>query len=221
MTLALSPAFDNACGVQNPTESSFPARRLGVLMVVSGPSGSGKTTLCRQLADMGEGVHSVSATTRAPRPGEVHGEHYFFFSEAEFNVRLQNGEFFEHARVHGNLYGTLKSQVKQNLERGVDVIMDIDVQGAALVRASDDEMIRRCHTDVFILPEDMDSLKERLSNRGTEAADTLELRLKNALTEIAHWQEYDYALVSGSRESDLERFRAILLTERMRVGRFL
>jgi guanylate kinase len=190
-------------------------------MVVSGPSGSGKTTLCRQLADIGEGVHSVSATTRAPRTGEVHGVDYFFFSEEEFNIRLQNGEFFEHARVHGNLYGTLKDQVKQNLERGVDVIMDIDVQGAAQVRASEDQMIQRCHADVFILPENLDEVKERLARRGTEDRATLELRLTNALTEIAHWHEYDYALVSGSRESDLERFRAILLTERMRVGRFV
>ena len=147
--LELSRSFAHACGVQSPSESSFPTRRLGVLMVVSGPSGSGKTTLCRQLADMGEGVHSIPATTRAPRFGEVHGEDYFFFSEEEFNARLNSGEFFEYAHVHGNLYGTLKSQVKQNLERGVDVIMDIDVQGAAQVRASEDEMIQRCHADVF------------------------------------------------------------------------
>jgi guanylate kinase len=190
-------------------------------MVVSGPSGSGKTTLCRQLADMGEAIHSVSCTTRPPRPGEVHGKDYFFFSEEEFNEKAARGEFFEHARVHGNLYGTLKSFVKQNLEAGVDVIMDIDIQGAAQVRAVQDQLIRLCHADVFILPHDLALLKERLGQRGTEDVQTVELRLNNALTEIAQWQEYDYALVSGSRESDLERFRAILLTERMRVKRFL
>ena len=97
--------------------------------------------------------------------------------------------------------------------------MDIDVAGAAQIRANDDDLVRRCHTDVFILPPSVESLKERLANRGTEAGETLELRLKNALTEIAHWPEYDYALVSGSREEDLERFRAMLLAERMRVGR--
>ena len=95
---------------------AFPTRRLGVLFVVSGPSGSGKTTLCRQLTEAGETVYSVSATTRPPRPGEVHGRDYFFFSEPEFEQKLAQGEFFEHARVHGNLYGTLKSFVRQNLE---------------------------------------------------------------------------------------------------------
>jgi len=188
-------------------------------MVVSGPSGSGKTTLCRQLEAMGEAVHSVSCTTRKPRPGEVHGKDYFFFSEAEFMEKAAQGEFFEQARVHGNLYGTLKSYVTENLERGVDVVMDIDVQGAAQVRACDDALIRRCHVDVFVSPHDLADLKERLSNRGTESGESLELRMKNALIEIAHWPEYQYTLVSGSRASDLERFRAILLAERMRVAR--
>lgn len=198
---------------------AIPTSRLGVLMVVSGPSGSGKTTLCRQLADAGEAVYSVSATTRAPRPGEVHGRDYFFFSEAEFEKKIAGGEFFEHARVHGNLYGTLKSFVKENLERGIDVVMDIDVEGAAQVRACDDELVRRCHADVFILPPSVDALKERLANRGTEDAEILALRLKNALTEIGHWPEYQYTLVSGSRESDRERFRALLLAERMKAAR--
>lgn len=198
---------------------AFPARRLGVLLVVSGPSGSGKTTLCRQLADAGEVVYSVSATTRPPRTGEVHGRDYFFFSEPDFENKLANGEFFEHARVHGNLYGTLKSFVKQNLENGRDVVMDIDVEGAAQVRNCDDELVRRCHSDIFILPRSVESLKERLANRGTEDGETLELRLKNALTEIAHWPDYHYALVSGSRTEDLERFRALLFAERMKVQR--
>ncbi|HEY2572806.1 MAG TPA: guanylate kinase [Verrucomicrobiaceae bacterium] len=200
---------------------AFPTRRLGVLFVVSGPSGSGKTTLCRQLTVAGETMYSVSATTRPPRPGEVHGRDYFFFSELEFEQKLARGEFFEHARVHGNLYGTLKSFVRQNLEDGHDVIMDIDVAGAAQIRASTDDLVKRCRADVFILPPSVDSLKERLANRGTEAGESLELRLKNALTEIAHWPEYDYALVSGSREEDLARFRAILIAERVRVGRQL
>ena len=200
---------------------TIPSQRLGVLLVVSGPSGSGKTTLCRKLADMGEVVYSVSATTRPPRPGEVHGRDYFFFSEAEFQEQIGRGEFFEHARVHGNLYGTLKTYVKQNLERGIDVVMDIDIQGAAQVRACDDDLVQRCHTDVFILPPSVQSLEERLANRGTEDREKLALRMKNALTEIEHWRDYDYALVSGSREHDLERFRALLLAERMHVSRHI
>ena len=198
---------------------TIPSQRLGVLLVVSGPSGSGKTTLCRKLADMGEVVYSVSATTRAPRPGEINGRDYFFFSEVEFEEKIGRGEFFEHARVHGNLYGTLKTYVKQNLERGADVVMDIDIQGAAQIRACDDELVQRCLCDVFILPPSVEALKQRLAHRGTEDAETLELRLKNALTEIAHWPSYRYALVSGSREHDLERFRALLLAERMKAGR--
>ena len=197
----------------------FPVSRLGVLLVVSGPSGSGKTTLCRQLADQGEVVYSVSATTRQPRPGEVHGKDYFFFSEAEFRDHIARGEFFEHAEVHGNLYGTLKTYVKQNLERGVDVVMDIDIQGAEQVRKCDDALVQRCLTDVFILPPSVESLKERLANRGTESPEKLELRLNNALGEIARWPEYRYVLVSGSREHDLDRFRALLLSERMKVER--
>ena len=190
-------------------------------MVVSGPSGSGKTTLCRKLADMGEVVYSVSCTTRAPRPGEVHGRDYFFLSEAEFEDHIQRDEFFEHARVHNNYYGTLKTYVKQNLERGVDVVMDIDIQGAEQVRACNDELVQQCLTDVFILPPNVDALRERLANRGTEDDERLQLRLTNALTEIARWPQYRYALVSGSREHDLDRFRALLLAERLRVNRYL
>lgn len=197
----------------------FPAPRLGVLLVVSGPSGSGKTTLCRQLADMGEVVYSVSCTTRHPRPGEVHGRDYFFFSEAEFRDHIARREFFEHAEVHGNLYGTLKTYVKQNLERGVDVVMDIDIQGADQVRKCDDALVQRCLTDIFILPPSVEALKERLSNRGTESPEKLELRLTNALEEIARWPDYRYVLVSGSREHDLDRFRSLLLSERMKVER--
>jgi guanylate kinase len=196
----------------------FPTSRLGVLMVVSGPSGSGKTTLCRQLADDGEAVYSVSCTTRPPRPGEVHRRDYFFLSEADFREHIARGEFFEHAQVHGNFYGTLKTFVKQNLEQGVDVVMDLDVQGAAQVRACDDPLIQRCLVDVFILLSSVDALKERLANRGTESPEKLELRLKNALTEIAQWPEYRYVLVSGTREHDRQRFRSLLLAERLRVG---
>jgi guanylate kinase len=174
----------------------FPAKRLGVLMVVSGPSGSGKTTLCRKLADLGEVVYSISATTRAPRPGEAHGRDYYFFSEEEFRDNVQRGEFF-------------------------DVVMDIDVQGAAQVRACEDELVQRCLVDVFIMPPSVESLRERLAGRGTESEEKLALRLQNALTEIEHWHEYQYALVSDTREVDLDRFRGLLLAERMRVTRLL
>lgn len=195
----------------------IPQQRLGVLMLVSGPSGTGKTTLCRKLCEEGEAIFSVSCTTRAPRPGEVDGKDYFFLTEDDFVARIERGEFFEHANVHGRRYGTLKSYVTDNLKRGIDVLMDIDVQGAAQVRACDDELVQRCLTQVFVLPPSLDELNARLSGRGTESAEAVALRLKNAADEIEHWPRYDYALVSGSREEDYARFKSILVAQRMRV----
>ena len=196
----------------------IPQQRLGVLLLVSGPSGTGKTTLCRKLCEEGEAIFSVSCTTRAPRPGEVDGKDYFFLTEADFVARIERGEFFEHANVHGRRYGTLKSYVTDNLQRGIDVIMDIDVQGAAQVRACDDELVQRCLTQVFVLPPSLEELNQRLSGRGTESAEALALRLKNAAEEIEHWPHYDYALVSGSREADYARFKSMLVAQRMRVA---
>jgi guanylate kinase len=195
---------------------SVPARRLGQLVVVSGPSGTGKTTLCRKVCEDGEAVFSVSCTTRSPRPGEVHGEDYFFLEEADFRQRVDNGELFEHARVHDRWYGTLKSFVYDYLEKGVDIFMDIDVQGAQQVRACDDELVKRCLIDIFVMPPSLDELRHRLSGRATENEASLELRMKNAEAEMRHWSEYGYTLVSESRESDEARFRAILTAGRQR-----
>lgn len=199
------------------TDLTFPQQRLGVLMVVSGPSGSGKTTLCRKLSDMGEVIYSVSCTTRAPRAGEVHGKDYFFLAEEDFVECIGRNEFFEHANVHGRRYGTLKSYVKENLLRGQDVVMDIDVQGARQIRACDDPLVQQCLADVFILPPSVEELKARLSGRGTETQEALDLRLNNALEEMACWGDYQYALVSGSKEEDLKRFKSLLVALRMRV----
>jgi len=200
------------------TALHFPQQRLGLLMVVSGPSGSGKTTLCRQLSDMGEVIYSVSCTTRAPRPGEVDGRDYFFLTEEDFVERIGRNEFFEHANVHGRRYGTLKSSVKENLMQGKDVVMDIDVQGARQIRACDDPMVKQCLADVFILPPSVEELKARLSGRGTETQEALNLRLSNALEEMACWPEYQSVLVSGSKEEDRQRFQELLSALRMRVS---
>jgi guanylate kinase len=188
-------------------------------MVVSGPSGSGKTTLCRQVSDAAEAVYSISCTTRAPRSGEVDGRDYHFVSEEAFVESIEADAFFEHANVHGRRYGTLKRYVTDNLERGVDVVMDIDVQGAAQVRACQDELVKRCLVDVFILPPSVDELKSRLAGRNTESAEALTLRLNNAIDEMQHWPTYHYTLVSASREDDLTRFRALLFAERLRSER--
>lgn len=198
----------------------FPTQRLGQLIVVSGPSGTGKTTLCRKACDDGLAVFSVSCTTRQPRPGEVDGKDYFFLGEDDFLTRVERGELFEHARVHDRWYGTLKSHVYENLRRGIDVLLDIDVQGAIQVRACQDELVHRCLLDLFILPPSLEELRNRLAGRATEDAATFELRMKNAEAEMEHWRDYQHVLISDTRESDNARFRALLAAGRLRTSLF-
>jgi guanylate kinase len=193
--------------------------RNGILLVVSGPSGSGKTTLCRRLADEGEVRYSVSCTTRAPRPGEVDGRDYHFLSREEFLGKRAAGDFLESAEVHGNLYGTLKSEVIGPLCEGTDIVMDLDVQGAAQVRSCVDEKIRLSSVDLFVMPRDEEELRARLSGRGTDSPEVIALRMTNALEEIRHWPEYNYRLLSGEREEDFTRFKSLVIAERMRISR--
>lgn len=194
-------------------------RRKGILCVVSGPSGSGKTSLCRSLSGRGECVYSVSCTTRKAREGEVDGTDYHFLSEEEFEEKEARGEFLEHARVHDRRYGTLKSSIVEELDRGVDVVMDIDVQGAAQVRRCADDAIRAAVVDVFVLPPTLEELRKRLAGRGTESDEEIAFRLANAREEMRHWREYQYTIVSGKREDDLSRLEAILAGERCRSTR--
>jgi guanylate kinase len=193
--------------------------RFGILLVVSGPSGSGKTTLCRKLAEMGEVHYSISCTTREPRSGEVNGRDYHFLDRADFQKRLDAGDFLEHATVHGNFYGSLKSEVVSYLESGVDVVMDIDVQGADQVRSCEQAEIRRSFVDLFVMPPSEDELRARLSARGTDANEVIELRMKNALDEMKHWPKYQYLLSSAEREDDFRRFHALVVAERMNISR--
>jgi len=196
-------------------------QRTGFLCIVSGPSGSGKTTLCRRAREEESCVYSISCTTRSPREGEADGIDYHFLDRDGFLERTVRGEFLEWARVHGELYGTLRKDVIAHLMEGRDVIMDIDVQGAALVRATDDPFIRKSMVDVFVMPPSMEELGTRLAGRGTESADQLRMRLYNALEEMEHWREYRYAIISGSPEEDFERFRHILRSERQRTARLM
>jgi guanylate kinase len=196
-------------------------RRTGMLLVVSGPSGSGKSTLCRRLADEGEAHYSISCTTRPPRPGERDGKDYHFLTGEEFAAREAAGDFLEHAVVHGNRYGSLRSEVAGHLAAGTDVVMDIDVQGAAQVRGCADPAIRRALVEVFVLPPSEDELRARLTGRGTDSDDVIALRLRNALEEMNHWRKYGYCLVSATREEDYARFKAMVIAERMRVTRLV
>jgi guanylate kinase len=196
-------------------------KRRGILCVVSGPSGSGKTTLCRRYTDTdAEAVYAISATTRAPRGGERDGVDYFFLSREDFQKRSLRGEFLEWAEVHGNFYGTLKSEVLAHLEAGRDVLMDIDVQGAALVRQQADPVIAGAMVDIFILLSSDEELVKRLQGRGTETAEQLALRLHNAREEMRHWPDYTYTVVSRDRETDFATFSAILTGERCRSVRW-
>lgn len=193
--------------------------RLGMLLVVSGPSGSGKTTLCRRLADSGEVRYSISCTTRPPRPGEVDGRDYHFLTRAEFVRRLEAGDFLEHAVVYGNLYGSLKAEVLSHLGTGVDVVMDIDVQGADQVRNCADPDIRRAAVDLFVMPPSEAELDARLSGRGTDSAETIAMRMANALDEMRHWRKYTYVLLSATRAEDYAKVLALVIAERLRVSR--
>jgi guanylate kinase len=144
----------------------------------------------------------------------VDGEDYFFLTEEQFQERAAQGDFLEHARVHGHLYGTPKSTVVGHLKRGVDVLLDIDTLGAAEVRANPDPFIQGAIADVFIMPPGLDELGRRLRKRGTEGEEQIATRLRNAAAEMSKWREYRYTIISGSMEEDIEKFRGVMRAER-------
>ena len=208
--------------VPDPNAPPVPSRfvRQGILFVLSAPSGGGKTTLTTALRQTPDFAYSVSCTTRLRRPGEVEGEDYYFLSVEEFRRAVAAGEFLEHAEVHGNLYGTLRENVLRHLRVGKDVLIDIDTQGAATIRASTDPGIRDALADIFIMPPSLEELRRRLSRRGTETPAQIERRLFNAAAEMEHWPEYQYFILSASVEEDLQKFRAIMKAERYLSRRF-
>jgi guanylate kinase len=187
--------------------------RRGILFVVSAPSGAGKTTLVERIRRTPNLFYSVSCTTRAPRTGEIDGQDYQFLSDADFRERIERADFLEHAHVHGDYYGTLREPVVTNLKRGKDVLIDIDTQGAAVIRNCGDPLIRDNLADVFIMPPDLEELRKRLLKRGTETAQQIDSRLATAAREMEHWRDYRYTIISGSVEEDLQRFRQIMEAE--------
>lgn len=188
--------------------------RTGILFVVSAPSGAGKTTLCDALRQTPDFVYSVSCTTRPPRSGEIEGDDYYFISEEEFAARKQAGQFLEYATVHGRYYGTTRQPLVTNLQNGVDVLIDVDIQGAASIRAFDDPIIQQALCDVFIMPPDLDELRRRLTKRGTETPEQIESRIATAAREMELWRDYRYTIISRSMEEDLLKFRQIMGAER-------
>lgn len=196
-------------------------QRTGVLFVLSAPSGGGKTTLCAGLRANQDFVYSVSCTTRAPRPGERDGEHYHFLSQEEFTRRVEAEEFLEYAEVHGRYYGTLKSTVIENLRKGVDVLIDVDIAGAASIRGCGDKLIADSLADVFVMPPSVEELRQRLERRGTEAPEQIALRVRNAVAEMERWHEYKYTIISRTPPEDVESFRAIMRAERQLTRRYV
>ena len=205
------------------TKMEHPGKTLPIvsplLVLISAPSGGGKTTLCNQLlAVRPQMTRAVTCTTRPPREGERDGVDYFFLDADSFLKRVQAGNFLEHATVYGNSYGTLKGEVLGKLRQGKDVLLNVDVQGAATIRmrAEEDPELKRALVSVFLTPPSMAVLEERLRKRGTDSTATIQKRLGVARQEIAQWKHFDYLLISSTINEDLRRMLAIVEAEKMR-----
>jgi len=182
----------------------------GILFIVSGPSGAGKTTLYKAVISMLPNLkHSVSYTTRPPRPGEVDDRDYTFVSRDEFMAMIDKGEFVERAEIHGKLYGTSKKRLDEIVNSGVDAILDIDIQGAVQLREKYKGGIY-----IFILPPSLEILKERLRKRLVNSKEEIEKRLKVAVEEIKKYREYDYVIVNKVFEEALKELEAIIISQR-------
>jgi guanylate kinase len=193
-----------------------------LLILISAPSGGGKTTLCNQLlAARPDMTRAVTCTTRAPRPGETDGVDYYFFAPAEFQRRLAAGEFIEHATVFGRSYGILRSELLDKLRQGRDILLNVDVQGAATIRtqARQEPELERALVTVFLTPSSLAILEERLKKRAADTPEEIQKRLGDAQKEIAQWNQFDYLLISSTIPEDLRRMLAIVEAEKRRAAR--
>ena len=193
-------------------------KKEGVLLVISSPSGTGKTTICKKLLEYDKNIHlSVSVTTRKKRKNEVEGIDYYFKSKKDFlNLKSQNS-FIENALVFENYYGTLKSEVLEQLENGIDVLIDIDWQGTRqITQAMKGNLIK-----IFLLPPSIDELKKRLSKRNSDSIKEINFRMSKALKEIKHFDEYDYVLVNDNLENTFQKIVKIIEAERLKLPKQL
>lgn len=190
--------------------------RNGFMFVLSSPSGAGKTTIARKLLESDDNLEmSVSVTTREKRPGEEEGTDYYFTSQDDFVERIGNGDFLEHAEVFGNFYGTPEDLVDENLQKGTDVLFDIDWQGTEQLNSlRPDDVV-----SVFILPPSLEELESRLRKRAQDSDDVIAGRMAKAQDEISHWNSYDYVVVNNDVEDSLNRVKAILQAERQKRDR--
>ncbi|MBR4254379.1 MAG: guanylate kinase [Lentisphaeria bacterium] len=188
--------------------------RTGMILILSGPSGSGKSSIYKAaLGGIGGIEFSVSCTTRRPRPGEVDGRDYYFITREKFDSLVAENAFAEHAEVHGNCYGTLKSELLDRVRRGIDVLLDIDVQGAAQLRrlcSDSSEFCNACEF-IFIMPPSFEELERRLRARGTETEESILRRLSNAKGEMEHAGEYDHIIVNDDLARAAQEFTDLIL----------
>jgi len=199
---------------ETTTSIQQPATR-GTLFVVSSPSGGGKGTLIRRVLEVvGNLSYSVSYTTRGPRPTEINGREYFFVDRAEFEEMVAGGEFLEWACVHGNYYGTSKRQIAEKTAAGIDIVLEVDVQGAASVR-----QLLMDSVSVFILPPSYQVLKDRLCARGTDTPESLDLRMRNAPEELRQYSSFDYVIINDEIERAVAQLASIIYAERARCVR--
>jgi guanylate kinase len=192
-------------------------RREGILIILSSPSGAGKTSLARALVRESKNLSfSISATTRPSRPGEIDGREYYFVSYEVFQQKKQREEFLEWAEVFGNLYGTPISPVNNLLEKGKDLIFDVDWQGGKQIR---DSKLQDSVISIFILPPSIAELKKRLLGRAQDSRETVKARMEKSMNEILHWSEYDYVLVNKEFETTLGELKAIINAEKAQLSR--
>ncbi len=203
-------------------EAEPPPAACPLLIVISAPSGGGKTTLCQQLLDTRPNLQrAITCTTRDPRAGEQDGVDYYFLDAGSFLKRVQAGNFLEHATVYGQSYGTLKSEVLGKLRHGHDVLLNIDVQGAATVReaALSDPELKRSLVSIFLTAPTVEILEARLRKRGTDAEPVVQKRLAVARQEVAQWKNFDYLILSESIPTDVRRAMSIIEAEKLKSQR--